>query len=82
MCTGNPNCVPSAQPVLPTTAYDAPTCLGMERVLVCTSVNTVQPDVDPCMCLFATLFSYSPSFLACLSSFFGGRPVDTLLSQR
>ena len=42
MCTGHPDCVAPAQPVLTTTAYDAPTFLGMEGVLVCTSVRTVQ----------------------------------------
>ena len=69
MSRGHPNCVPQAQAVLATTAYDTPTCLGMERVLVCTSVRAVQPDMDPCMCLFVMLFSYSPSFLACLCTF-------------
>ena len=69
MCTGHPSCVPLAQPVLATTAYDAPTCLGSERVWMCRSVRTVHPDSDPCMCLFVMLFSYSPPFLACLSTF-------------
>ena len=57
--------------MLATTAYDASTCLGMGRVLVCTSVSTVQPDVDPCMCLFVTLIGYSKSPLARYSTFLG-----------
>ena len=81
MSTGHPDCVPLGQPVLATTAYDAPTCLGMDRVLVCTSVRAVQPDIDPCMCLFVMLFSYFPSFLACLSTFLGMSPVDRPLSR-
>ena len=74
MCTGHPDFLPPAQPVLATTVYDAPTCFSMEGVLVCTSVRAVQPDVDPCMCLFVTLFSYAPSLLACLSTFLGVSP--------
>ena len=74
MCTGHPDCVPPAQAVLTTTAYDTPTFLGMERVLVCTSVRAVQQGVVLCMCLFVTLFSYAPSFLACLSTFLGVSP--------
>ena len=35
MCTDHPDCVPPTQPAPATTAYDAPTCPGMERVLVC-----------------------------------------------
>ena len=74
MCTGHPDCVPPAQPVLAMTAYHAPTCLEMERMLVCTSVRIVQRDVDPCMCLFLMLFGYSPPLLACLSTFVGLLP--------
>ena len=74
MCTGHPDCMPPALPVLAMTAYDAPRCLGMERVLMCTSSSAVQPDVDPCMCLFVVLFGYSPPFLACLSNFLGVSP--------
>ena len=74
MSTGHPDRVPPAQPVLATTAYDAPTCLGMQRVVVCTSVRTLELDMDRCMYLFVTLFSYSPSFLACLSTFLGVSP--------
>ena len=51
-----------------------PTCLEMERVLVCSSVRTVQPHVDPCMCLFVTFFSDPPSLLACLATFLGLSP--------
>ena len=74
MCTGQSDCVPLAQPLLATTAYDAQTCLGMARVLVCTSVRTVQPDIDPCIYLFVMLFSYSPPFLAYLSTLLGVSP--------
>ena len=56
------------------TAYHAPTCLEMERMLVCTSVRIVQRDVDPCMCLSLMLFGYSPPLLACLSTFVGLLP--------
>ena len=74
MCAGETDCVPPAQPVLATTAYDAATCFGMERVWVCTAVTSVQQDVDPRMCLFVMLFSYPPPFLACLSTFLGLPP--------
>ena len=81
MCTGHPNCVPPAQPVLATTAYDAPTSLGMERVLVCNSVRVCNRTlIHACVSLLRCLVTFHPSSL--VSPLFSAfHPVDTPLSR-